>query len=290
MDPTATDGATIALDYLNRELGKRFTLAERLPGKSGAWAVHSLDGQHGILKVFEDSSCERVAPTVRVVEHLRAAGYPTPRPMHYGPISGGACCYLQERVPGYLMRSPGVYAELNRDELELLLRLLDLHAGIAPTVSDDWTDQVEAVVLRQEDAWAVVAQSPLPAVQQLLATCERRCAELDAPGWTHGDLVIGDFGAHNVLLDDHGQVAAVIDLDGAGRGDRVIDLVGLLYMVEPHLLAAVRRAALHVASPAAVRICGVYWIVQRLSQGIMANDANLESVAQRMLTYLDMLT
>lgn len=126
-----------ALDVLNGERGQHFTLVERLPGTSGAWAVASLDGEHGIFKVFTDSFCERVAQLVRVVEHLRAAGYPTPRPLHHGPIPNGGCYYLQERVPGHLLRSPGVYAELNHYELDLLLDVLDRHAGLAPEGSQD---------------------------------------------------------------------------------------------------------------------------------------------------------
>ena len=278
------------LDVLSDALGKRFTLVERLPGKSGAWSVESLDGECGILKVSKDSSCDRVAQTVRVVEHLRAAGYPTPRPLHHGPIPGGGCCYLQERVPGHLLRSPGVYAELNHHELELLLHVLDLHTGMAPEGVQDWTCQVETVALQHQGAWAVVAQSRLPTVQRLLEACARRCAGLGAPAWRHDDLVIGDFGPHNVLLTDHGRVAAVIDLEGAGRGDRVIDMVGLLSMVAPAVRPTVRREALHVAPPAAWTACGVYWIVQRLYQGLTAHDGNLESAAQQMLAQVDVLT
>jgi Ser/Thr protein kinase RdoA (MazF antagonist) len=109
-----------------------------------------------------------------------------------------------------------------------------------------------------------MAQSPLSAVQRLLETCAQRCAGLGNPGWRHTDLVIGDFGPHNVLLNNYGHVAAVFDLEGAGHGDRVIDLVGLLYMVEPALLPSVRQHALQIASSAALTVCGVYWIVHRL--------------------------
>src|SRR5262249_44851888 len=138
--------------------------------------------------------------------------------------------------------------------------------------------------------WTVVAQSPLPAIQHLLETCERRCADLGDMSWQHGDLVIGDFGPHNVLLNDQGEIAAVFDLEGAGRGDRLIDMVGLLYMVELELLHDVRREALQVANRAVLTACGVYGIVHRLYQGIRANDENLEPVAQNMLVHVDLLT
>lgn len=80
-----------ALDFLNGELGKQFTLSERLSGKSDAWAVESLDGEQAVLKVSNDGSCDRVEQTVRLVEHLRASGYATPRPLYYGLLPGGGC-------------------------------------------------------------------------------------------------------------------------------------------------------------------------------------------------------
>ncbi|MCE7982644.1 MAG: aminoglycoside phosphotransferase family protein [Caldilinea sp. CFX5] len=279
-----------ALACLNGVQGKQFTFAEKLPGQSGAWAVDGPDGERGILKVSADSDCATVAQIVRLIEHLRTAGYPTPRPLHYGSIPDGGCFYLQECLPGRPMRAPGFYAELNQHELGLLLRLLERHEGIAPATLPDRTAQVEAIALQQQDEWTVVAQSPLPAVQRLIERCAQRCAGLGDPGWRHSDLVIGDFGPHNILLNEQGQVAAVFDLEGAGRGDRVIDLVGLLYMVELAWLPDVRHAALQVATPAALTACGVYWMVHRLYQGIQSDAENLADVAQQMLDHVDLLT
>ncbi len=290
MDERNVNRMQRAVDCLNGELRSQYALSERLPGKSGAWLVDSPDGEQGILKVFDDDDCDVVEQTVDLVQHLCAVGYPTPRQLHHGPIPGGGCFYLQQRLPGHPMRSPGVWSELNQQELDLLLRVLDLHAGIALGTSQDWTCTVEEVALRQRGEWVTVAQSPLLAVQRLLEACAQRCAELGNLDWRHNDLVIGDFGPHNVLLDDRGQVAAVFDLDGAGRGDRVIDLVGLLYMVELELLNHVRHEALQIAHPAALTVCGVYWIVHRLYHGIRANDENLEFAAQQMLAHIDLLT
>lgn len=246
-----------ALACLNNDLAQRFTLCERLPGKSGAWAVDSLEGQKGVLKVSADSTCDSFVQTIRLAEHLRALGYPTPCPLHHGLLPGG-CFYLQERLPGHPMRSPGVYAELNQHELGLLLRVLDLHSAIAPQDCQDWVYQVEEVALRQRGEWTIVAQNPLPAVQDLLKVCKQLSDKLGELEWRHNDLVIGDFGPHNVLLNNQGCVVAVFDLEGAGRGDRVIDLISLLYVVEPKLLAMVRREALQIANPAVVTACGVY--------------------------------
>jgi Ser/Thr protein kinase RdoA (MazF antagonist) len=279
-----------ALDCINDELGKQFILSERLQGKSGAWAVDSLDGERGILKISDGSDCGTVERTVHLAEHLRSKGYPTPRPLHHGSIPNGGSYYLQERLTGHPMRSPGVWSELNRHELGILLHQLDLHAGIAPGMSQDWTCQIEEIALAQQNEWLVVVQSPLSVIQSLLSICARRCNGLGDPGWRHTDLVIGDFGPHNVLLNDQSQVAALFDLEGAGRGDRVIDMVGLFYMAELELIPDVRREVLKIATPAALTACGVYWIVHRLYQGIRANAENLEPIAQQMLAHVDILT
>ena len=72
-------------------------------------------------------------------------------------------------------------------------------------------------------------------------------------------------------------------------GDRAIDMIGLVYMVEPDLIPQVRHAARQVASDAALTLCGVYWAIRRLYQGIGANDKHLERLAQQMLTHIDLL-
>jgi aminoglycoside phosphotransferase (APT) family kinase protein len=187
----------------------------------------------------------------------------------------GGYFYLQERAPGRPMRAGGVGREMDADELAVLLRLLDRHSALAPGVWHDWSKRVAEVVLHQQHEWAVVARSQLPVVQKLLEACEQRVAGLSDPALRHNDLVIGDFGPHNVLVDDEGRVTAVVDLESASRGDRVIDTVGLLYMVEPQMIGVVREAALAIVSPKALAVCGVYWIVRRLCIGIRAGDDNL---------------
>ena len=51
-----------------------------------------------------------------------------------------------------------------------------------------------------------------------------------------------------------------------------------------------REAALAIASPEALAVCGVYWIVRRLCGGIQSGDENLQPVAEQMLAYFDMLS
>jgi Ser/Thr protein kinase RdoA (MazF antagonist) len=188
------------------------------------------------------------------------------------------------------MREGGVWRELDADELAVLLSVLDRHSALAPGVAHDWSKSVEEVALHQLGEWTVVARSQLPVVQKLLEACQQRVAGLSDPAMRHNDLVIGDFGPHNVLVDDEGRVTAVVDLESAGRGDRVIDTIGLLYMVELQLLGVVRDAALEIASPEALAVCGVYWIVRRLYLGIRTADDNLRPAAEQMLACFDMLS
>lgn len=292
MTPQQVDPGSFqnAVATLTDQLGKRFVLGEMLGGQHlGARAVDAEDGTRGVLKVSDDAYRSVVEYAVRLTGQLRAAGYPAPRPLHHGPMPGGYF-YLQERAPGRPMRAGGVWRELDADELAVLLRVLDCHSALAPSVAHDWSKRVEEVALYQQREWTVVARSQLPVVQKLLEACERRVAGLSDPALRHNDLVIGDFGPHNVLVDDEGRVTAVVDLESAGRGDRVIDAVGLLYMVKPHLIGVVRDAALKIASPEALAVCGVYWIVRRLCIGIRTDDENLRPAAEQMLACFDMLS
>jgi hypothetical protein len=292
MTPQPDDASSYqrAMDELAEQLGKRFVLGEMLGGQHlGARAVDAEDGTRGVLKVSDDAYRSVVEHAVRLAGQIRAAGYPAPRPLYHGPMPGGYF-YLQERAPGRPMREGGLYRGMDAEELAILLGVLDRHAALAAGAPHDWSKSVEEVALHPRREWAVVAQSRLPVVQRLLEACERRLAGLSDPAMRHNDLVVGDFGPHNVLVDDEGRLTAVVDLESAGRGDRVIDTVGLLYMVEPHLLGVVRDAALAIASPEALAVCGVYWIIRRLHAGVSANADNLRSAAEQMLAYFDMLS
>ncbi len=288
--PDKLDAYQRAVAALTKQLGKRFVLGEWLGGQHlGARAVESEDGVRGVLKVSDHAYKPVVEQAVRLIEQLRAAGYPAPRSLCHGSLPGGYF-YLQERAVGYPMRAGGVWQELNADELAILLGLLTRHSALAPEASHNWSQSVESVTLHRLHEWVVVAESKIPVVQELLQACERCVAGINHSTLRHTDLVIGDFGPHNILVDHAGNVTAVIDLEGAGRGDRVIDLVGLLYMVEPQLLGVVRAAALEIANPAALAVCGVYWIVHRLYLGIKGVECeNLQSAAEQMLTYFDLL-
>lgn len=277
-----------ALNHLVSVYGKPFMRTARLPGKRGAWAIASVDGACAVLKIFDASTCVEMWAMADIVTQLHACGYPTPRVLYVGQLPDGEGVYVQEWLPGQMLRTPGIWAELNADELQLLLAMLERHAQLAPG-GRDWVAAIESIVCQQQGEWAVVAQCPIPAVQQILARCQQRITQLDAPLWRRDDLVIGDFGAHNILLNDRGQIAAVLDLEGAGHGDRVLDLVGLLYMVEAPLLPRVRNAAHRIATPSTVTLSAIYWIIQRLYLGIQSLDTDLAPIAQQMLAHIDIL-
>lgn len=278
-----------ALIYLSHQLDTALVLAERLSGKSRAWALDAPDGTRWVLKVAHESTCDQVMALAALTAYLRSVGYPTPCMRYAGVLPDGGCVSLQEWLPGQLMRVPGIWTELNQDELRLLLSILARHAQLAPPDSRDWIAHVEAIVVQHQGEWEVVAQSRLLVIQRILGICQQHSAQLGALPWRHDDLVIGDFGPHNMLLDDHGQLAAVLDLEGAGRGARIIDLVGLRYMVEPTLLQQLQCEALAIAHPSVITASGIYWIIHRLYQGMHADAPQLESIAHQMLAHIDLL-
>ena len=56
-----------------------------------------------------------------ILTQLHACGYPTPRVLYAGQLRDGEGVYVQEWLPGQMLRTPGVWTELNADELQLLL-------------------------------------------------------------------------------------------------------------------------------------------------------------------------
>lgn len=259
--PAGPDAAQRAVRALNDEIGTTFELGEHLGGlHRGAWAVTDREGTKAVLKVSDDGYRFAVERALVVVAHVREAGYPAPMPMHHGPVPEGGWYYLQERAPGRPMHD----GPLARREVDALLDVIDMQAGLAPPIDADWSAYVEYMALRRLHEWTLVARNTDAGVQELLDACRRRVDGIAEPCLSRSDLAVGDFGPHNVLVDERGAITAVVDLEGASRGDRVIDIAGLLLLVEPSLVHHVREAALRASSAEALAVCGVHWIVRRL--------------------------
>ncbi len=245
-----TDSARRILTELNRNHGTRFRLsAEAVGGVNDTWLLDASDGGRAVLKTGS-WSLDHLRRAAAAVEQLRARGYPTPEWLFTGAIDGGPTYHVQAFVPG----KPG--GTLNRTEAQLLIELIEGHAGLDVWPDRDWSAYVAADFANcaEELRRTVPAVVPLVERYQRLVT---RLGRISLPG---GDLVHGDFHSGNVLLN-HGRVSAVIDIEACGSGTRVIDFAWLLrdcYVDEdgdPEVRLMIRRAGEAVAGPEALAFC-----------------------------------
>ena len=217
-------------------------------GQVGAAYVRWSDGHRSVLTWQPGHTLQEVrSRQLATAEPLRVLGYPAPRTelAVEVPTSGGrrAVVLVQELLPG---ASP---ARLDATLLSQALALNDLQAG---ALVDH--PQVPGVRLYlREDGPSFCLHEPM-------RRHSRRSAALEE--WVRGvgqdlpdDVLAGDDAMHldfqvANLLADAGRITGVVDWDGAGRGDRRLDLVTLRFGAWPGLADSdvVRRLDDHLDS------------------------------------------
>jgi hypothetical protein len=201
------------VDRLAAVAGVRFSVEGPCPGgEVGAAYVRWPDGRRSVLTVGSPNA----QPLVAIA---RRAGLPAP---HYELVAdvGPAFVVVQELLPG---EAPSV---VDRALIEAMLELNMLMLGLLGAEPD--APQID-LYLR--------TSGPGFCLHEPLAGYDRRSArvldwvrdvgaERDMADGT--DLVHMDYHPGNVLVQD-GRISAVVDWDGAGRGDRLLDLVTLRF-------------------------------------------------------------
>lgn len=158
---------------------------------------------------------EQLTRTVAVVDQLRAAGYPTPPVLGVGALDEQRA-YL---LTGFVRGAPA--GRLDPATLDAVLAAADLHSGVCPPPERDWSAMVTQF-LNGGVAEFEFHPDVMPYARRALALLPRPVPALPSGGFVHGD-----FTPRNMLFGPDG-LAAVIDLEGFGRGTPVIDLVCLL--------------------------------------------------------------
>jgi aminoglycoside phosphotransferase (APT) family kinase protein len=164
-----------------------------------------------------------------VQREAAAAGFPTPAIVHFNPDAriNGRRYFIMERMPGSAMLGGIGLGTLLGDGPRLLRRLTEvtvdvqvqLHAidaaavvdalGTMPATVDRWFEQLARLVDGGGDGFA-------PALRWLRSN---RPAERSHPTLCHGDLHPG-----NILVDESGNVTAVLDWTVATIGEPALDV------------------------------------------------------------------
>jgi hypothetical protein len=185
-------------------------------GQVGAYYVRWPDGHRSVLTWRPGDSLD---DTTALVDAARTAGIPAPRYELVADL-GGAQAIVQELAPG---------APPATTDQRLVAEMVELSGRCAGLLSDRSDLPPRALYLRRS--------GPGFCLHEPLAGYGRRTARLldwvravgverdvaDGP-----DLVHTDYHPGNVLVAD-GRISGVVDWDGAGRGDRALDLVVLRF-------------------------------------------------------------
>jgi hypothetical protein len=206
--------------------GVRLILEGPCPGgEVGAAYVRWPDGRRSVL----NEGHTRTGPLLDLARH---AGIPTARQELSAHIDGRRVV-VQERLPGTPPHT--IDAALVRDMVALNTRFAGLLADrpAVPVVDLHLTTDGPGFCLHRP----LAGHSPRTA--RLLDWIHEVGAV--TPPVTGTDLVHLDYQPGNVLVD-RGRVSGVVDFDGAGRGDRHLDLVTLRFDLTrraPHLTGIV---------------------------------------------------
>ncbi len=192
-------------------------------GEVGAAFVRWADGRRSVLKWRPGTRLEDLlAGPVAVSEAARAAGAPVPKTQLAVQL-GSAIATLQEVLPG------APIAQLDSDGLDQALAFNELQAGLLA----DRPDIPSLDLFLREDGPGFCLHGPLCAHNRRTARLDDWITAVGAeyPGPLRGDDAVHiDFHPGNLLAVD-GTITGIIDWDGAGRGDRRLDLVTLRFGV-----------------------------------------------------------
>jgi hypothetical protein len=198
-------------------------------GEVGAYLARTGDGDRLVFKWSEDpGALHRLSELALVLERLRVDGYRVPR---YGPVLSiaGGVFIAQQVVPG-AWRDIVTHALLGE-----LFAANDLQAGRELTGDGEhWGAFLVRTLVEGADGWCLHAplREHSRQAHRLLGWIEEIGHDTDWRRMPSGDVVHLDFHHRNVLQSASGELAAVIDWEGARPGDRVFDLVTLATWIQ----------------------------------------------------------
>ena len=208
------------LDSLNRAGQGTWHLVCRLRGgrKTGAWVVEDREGVRAVLKWHPKASTRwELDGTAALVARARARGWPTPAWLAWGLDGWRRPYVLAELVAGEVL------VAMDDVALDALLAVLERQRGLAGTAGADWAGYARRAVFGDGSAWRAALRRQSPEALEAGEAIARRAVPFRAVQLPGADLVHMDFGLHNVLFRS-GEVVAVVDMEGVGRGPVAVDV------------------------------------------------------------------
>lgn len=253
---------------INARHETRFVLGPRYADgeNEGAYALTTPEGIAYVLKWNHGpTSLRSISRAQSITDYLREQGAAVPHYVLADVIQAGIdiVYWVQTALPG----KPA--AMLKPPHLPQLFAAVELQAGRALSNEANWSAYVQAVVFQGESGWQNSLQNHSARTRAVLARVTRLVVGLESFALRTNDIVHGDMGTSNVLIDGD-LVTGIVDWDAAGNGDRGLDLSKLLFYsyhddaVRPQL----RNQLLTISGREALTIYLVYNILAQLDWSI----------------------
>jgi hypothetical protein len=265
--PSAAD----VLEAINASFKTDFHLVGRYAvGETGAYLLGNTAGERFVLKWSRPEQMPLVTAAAEATSRLRALGYPAPFYAVCGKFDD-LCFGIQRVLPG----RPGPIRAT--ETLDQLVALNDLHRGRGAWLREVFPDRprwanemVHAVLVgypEHDYCWLEPVRSFSPASAELLERTQTFVAAHaeDIAYVTEDDIVHYDFSPANTLQDEQ-RVTGIVDWQGVRAGDRVFDLVTLLYYVyaDPDVRQRALAAALDRSRPSVIGIYLAHMLVRQV--------------------------
>jgi hypothetical protein len=273
-----------AAERAAHQLGQAIDLVDRYDlGAEGAYHV-IIGGSSWVFKYWfgEQAAALRLPNAVAAHRVLRRSGWPLPA-IRFWRSKPHFAFVLEEQMQG--SRVAGVPESLCRQLLELL-------AAVPPHARGVPSDSLWVALLEQSLYQDLPLNPCRPQALEQTASGKRllahtrRAFRMARPTLVAArDVIHGDFSAGNILCDDTGALAAVLDWQHAGVGHRGFDLIGLewdlalrLDVGSADVLALVTTLADQQIEEAVRDFCRAYYGVWNLSWAL---DTQYEAAVLR---------
>lgn len=268
------------------------------------WLV-AVDGRDLLVKITppDGHPVDKLVAAAAASRMAQSAGVPVPREVLLAPqcdVFGGATTRIQEYLPGYhpeqVLQNPNAVARFfgSLGDAVALLHSIRCEAfasrvGGEPRFAT-WYQYIAyrapQIVARAQAVGAYDEYYLQATVERLLSAAEELSPEVE-PRLCHRDLSL-----HNVLVNAHGEVVALLDFDLAEPWDRAVDMVKLTWGMFPNFAGSERiyrqryfdRGIEPDKWAQRVWVASVVELLNAVPNAIRARDPRYEQSARRRLT------
>lgn len=268
-----------AAELATHQLGQAVRLIDRFDlGAEGAYRV-TIGGVPGVFKYWSGTSASELRLATAVAAHgvLHRSGWPVPA-IHFWRSDASFAFVMEAQMSGHRVDS---VTETLCSQLLTLLDAVPKGTDSIDTDPDAWVTSLEQSLYHNlpTSPCRPLALLRTPVGQRIVIRA-RKAFSIACPVLVAArDVIHGDFSAGNILCDDAGELAAILDWQHSGVGHHGFDLIGLEWDLALRLnvgsaasLALVSARVEELVEESVREFCRAYYGVWNLSWALDTPD------------------